>query len=71
MSDTAFELGRRSPRIARLAIAPCPSAIRWALRIVTLGLFSTATAVGVSLGLGAPEISPTSVVHQHVALAER
>jgi hypothetical protein len=38
---------------------------------VTLGLFSVAPAVGVSLGFGAPEISPTSVVHQHVALAER
>jgi hypothetical protein len=71
MSDTAFELGRRSPRIARLTIAPSPSAIRWALRVVTLGLFSAATAFGVSLGLSAPQISPTSAVHQHVALADR
>ena len=54
MSDTAFEFGRRTPRIARLARAPS-SLIRWMLRIVTLGLFGVATPVGVSLGLSAPE----------------
>ena len=70
MSDTAFELGRRIPRVARLAIARS-SLIRWILRIVTVGLFGAATAAGVSLGMSAPEISPTSVVHQHVALSDR
>jgi hypothetical protein len=31
-------------------------------------LFGVATAIGVNLGIGAPEISPTSVVnHDHVA----
>ena len=70
MSDTAIEVGRRIPRIARLAIAPS-SLIRWLLRIVTVGLFGAATTVGVSLGMNAPEISPTSVVQQHVALSDR
>ena len=70
MSDTAFEIGRRIPRVARLAIAPS-SLIRWILRIVTVGLFGVATAAGVSLGMSAPEISPTSVVHQQVALSDR
>jgi hypothetical protein len=70
MSDTAFELGRRIPRVARLAIAPS-FLIRWILRIVTVGLFGAATAVGVGLGMSAPEISPTFEVHQHVALSDR
>jgi len=70
MSDTAFEVGRRTPRIARLAGAPS-SLIRWMLRIVTVSLFSAATVVGVSLGIGAPEISPTSMVQQPVALSDR
>jgi hypothetical protein len=70
MSDTAFELGRRIPRIARLAVAPS-SLIRLMLRIVTVGLFGAATALGVTLGMSAPEISPTSVVHQRVALSDR
>ena len=70
MSDTAFEVGRRTPRIARLARAPS-SLIRWMLRIVTVGLFGAATLVGVSLGMGAPEISPTSMVQQPVALSDR
>lgn len=70
MSDTAFEVGRRTPRIARLARAPS-SLIRWMLRIVTVGLFGAATLVGVSLGMSAPEISPTSTVQQHVALSDR
>jgi hypothetical protein len=71
MTDTAFEFGRRIPRIARLAIGPSPSLIRWTLRIVTVGLFGAATAVGVSLGMSAPEITPTPVVNQHVALSDR
>jgi hypothetical protein len=71
MTDTAFELGRRIPRVARLAIAPSPSLIRWTLRIVTLGLFGAATAVGVNLGMSAPEVAPTPVVNQHVALSDR
>ena len=70
MSDTAFEVGRRAPRIARLALASS-SLIRWMLRIVTVGLFGAATLVGVSLGMSAPEISPTSMVQQHVALSDR
>ena len=70
MSDTAFEVGRRTPRIARLARAPS-SLIRWMLRIVTVSLFSAATVVGVSLGMSAPEISPTSMVQQPVALSDR
>ena len=70
MSDTAFEIGRRIPRIARLAVAPA-FLIRWMLRIVTVGLFSAATVVGVSLGMSAPEISPTSMVQQPVALSDR
>jgi hypothetical protein len=41
------------------------------LRIVTVSLFSAATVVGVSLGLSAPEISPTSMVQQPVALSDR
>jgi hypothetical protein len=71
MTDTAFELGRRIPRIARVAIAPSPSWIRWTLRIVTVGLFGVATAVGVSLGMSAPEIAPTPVVNQHLSLSDR
>jgi hypothetical protein len=31
--------------------------------MVTVTLFGVATAIGVNLGIGAPEISPTSVVH--------
>ena len=70
MSDTAFEVARRAPRIPRLAVAPS-SLIRWMLRIVTVGLFGAATAVGVSLGMSAPEIAPTSMVQQHTALSDR
>ena len=70
MSDTAFEVGRRIPRIARLAVTPA-SLVRWMLRIVTVGLFGAATVVGVTLGMNAPEISPTSMVQQHVALSDR
>ena len=71
MTDTAFELGRRIPRVARLAIAPSPSLVRWMLRIVTAGLFGVATAVGVNLGMSAPEITPTPVANQHLALSDR
>ena len=67
MSDAALDYRRRIPRIAQLSTAS-PTLIRWTLRIVTVMLFGTATAVGVNLGIGAPEVSPTSVVHHgHVA----
>jgi hypothetical protein len=61
MSDAALDFGRRIPRIARLSVAVSPSLIRWTLRLVTLLLFSAATAVGVNVGMDAPEISPMSV----------
>ena len=67
MSDSAYELGSRIPRIARLSVAAPPLLIRWSLRIVTVGLFGVATVVGVSLGMSAPDISPTPVVRDHVA----
>jgi hypothetical protein len=67
MSDTALELGCRIPRAARPHVAASPSLIRWTLRIVTTLLFSAATAFGISLGMSAPEISPTPVVQHHVA----
>lgn len=63
MSDAALDFGRRIPRLARLSVAVSPSLIRWTLRLVTLLLFGAATALGVSLGMNAPEIPPTSVVH--------
>jgi hypothetical protein len=63
MSDAALDFGRRIPRLARPSVAVSPSLIRWTLRLVTLLLFGAATAVGVSLGMNAPEIPPTSVVH--------
>jgi hypothetical protein len=66
MSDTAIEFGRRIPRITRLSLAASPFLIRWTLRVVTLILFSAATAFGISLGMSGPEISPASVV-QHDA----
>ena len=71
MSDAAYELGSRIPRIARLSVAAPPSLIRWTLRILTVGLFGAATAVGVSLGMSAPDISPTSVVHHDAAASDR
>lgn len=68
MSDAALDYRRRIPRIARLSVTASPTLIRWTLRIVTVMLFGTATAIGVNLGIGAPEVSPTSVVHHdHVA----
>jgi hypothetical protein len=63
MSDAALDFGRRFPRIARLSLAVSPSLIRLTLRLVTLLLFGAATAVGVNVGMNAPEIAPTSVVH--------
>ena len=63
MSDAALDFGRRFPRIARLSVAVSPSLIRWTLRLVTLLLFGAATAFGVNVGMNAPEIAPTSVVH--------
>ena len=68
MSDAALDYRRRIPRITRFSITASPSLIRWTLRILTVTLFGAATAIGVNLGVGAPEISPTSVVnHDHVA----
>jgi hypothetical protein len=64
MSDAALDYGRRIPPIARLSVAASPSLIRWTLRLVTVLLFGTATALGVNVGMNAPEISPTSVVQQ-------
>jgi hypothetical protein len=63
MSDAALDFGRLFPRIARHSVAVSPSLIRWTLRLVTLLLFGAATAVGVNVGMNAPEIAPTSVVH--------
>jgi hypothetical protein len=68
MSDAALDYQRRIPRITRSSITPSPSLIRWTLRTLTVLLFGAATAIGVNLGIGAPEISPTSVVyHDRVA----
>jgi hypothetical protein len=67
MSDTALDYRRRIPLITRPSVGPSPSLIRWSLRIVTVMLFSAATAFGVSLGVSAPETSPTSVVQHPVA----
>ena len=63
MSEAALTFARRIPRIGRLSVAASPSLIRWTLRLVTLLLFGAATAVGMNVGMDAPEISPTSVVH--------
>jgi hypothetical protein len=68
MSDAALDYRRRIPRITRFSITASPSLVRWTLRTLTVILFGAATAVGVNLGIGAPELSPTSVVHHdHVA----
>ena len=67
MSDTAVDYRRRIPLIARSSVAASPSLIRWSLRIVTVLLFGAATVFGVSLGMSAPETSPTLVVQHHVA----
>ena len=63
MSDAALDFARQIPRISRLSVVVSPSLIRWTLRLVTLLLFVAATAVGVNVGINAPEVSPTSVVH--------
>jgi hypothetical protein len=67
MSDAALDYRRRIPRIWRSSITASPSLIRWTLRIVTVTLFGAATAIGVNLGVSAPDISPTVVQHGHVA----
>jgi hypothetical protein len=68
MSDAALDYRRRIPRVVRPSVTASPSLIRWTLRIMTVMLFGAATAIGVNLGIAAPEISPTSVVHNdHVA----
>ena len=65
MSNTAFDITGTGSLVSRgSSVAPSPSLIRWTLRTVTFLLFGAATAVGVNLGMGAPEISPASVV-QH------
>jgi hypothetical protein len=64
MSDAALDYRRRIPPLTRPFAAASPSLIRWTLRTVTVLLFAAATAIGVNLGIGAPEISPTVVVHQ-------
>lgn len=66
MSDTTLDYRRPIPHITPPSLAASPSLIRWSLRIVTVLLFGAATAFGVSLGMSAPEISPTSVVPQNV-----
>jgi hypothetical protein len=67
MSDAALDCRRRIPHIALSPTAVSPSLIRWTLRLVTVMLFGAATAIGVSLGLSAPESSPTLAVDHHVA----
>jgi hypothetical protein len=67
MSEAALTFARRIPRIGRLSVAASPSLIRWTLRLVTLLLFGAATAVGVNVGMDAPEISPAVVHHDSVA----
>ncbi|HET8915520.1 MAG TPA: hypothetical protein VFM91_07445 [Propionibacteriaceae bacterium] len=63
MSDAALDYRRRIPRITRSSVSLSPSLVRWTLRSLTVVLFGAATAIGVNLGIGAPEISPTSVAH--------
>jgi hypothetical protein len=70
MSDTALDYRRRIPRNMRPSLTASPSLIRWSLRIMTVMLFGAATAIGVSLGTGAPEIPPTSVLAHYVAQSE-
>jgi hypothetical protein len=67
MSDAAIEFGRRIPPTMWLSVAASTSLIRWTLRIVTTLLFGAATVFGISLGMSAPDISPTPVVRGHVA----
>jgi hypothetical protein len=67
MSDAALEYQRRIPRITRSSVTASPSLIRWTLRIVTVTLFGAATAIGVNLGVSAPDMSPAVVHNSHVA----
>jgi hypothetical protein len=71
MSNAALEYRHRIPRIARPSVAASPSLIRWILRTVTFLLFGAATAIGVNLGMSAPEMSPASVVQHDVMSADR
>jgi hypothetical protein len=67
MSDAALDYQRRIPRITRSSVTASPSLIRLTLRIVTVTLFGAATAIGVNLGVSAPDISPAVVHNGHVA----
>jgi hypothetical protein len=67
MSDTTLDYRRPIPHITRSSLAASPSLVRWSLRIVTVLIFAAATAFGVSVGMGAPETSPTSLVQQNTA----
>jgi hypothetical protein len=71
MSNAAVDYRHRIPRIARPSAAASPSLIRWTLRTVTVLLFGAATAIGVNLGISAPEISPASVVQHDTVSADR
>jgi hypothetical protein len=71
MSNAAVDYGHRIPRTARPSVAASPSLIRWTLRTVTVLLFGAATAIGVNLGISAPEISPASVVQHDTVSADR
>jgi hypothetical protein len=71
MSDAALDYRRRIPRVARPSAAASPSQIRWLLRTLTVILFGAATAVGVNLGVSAPEVSPASVVNHQAASPDR
>jgi hypothetical protein len=71
LSNAAVDYRHRIPRIARPSVAASPSLIRWTLRTVTIVLFGAATAIGVNLGMSAPEISPASVAHHNVPSPDR
>jgi hypothetical protein len=71
MSHAALDYRHRIPRIERSSVAASPSLIRWTLRTVSVVLFAGATALGVNLGMSAPEVSPASIVHHDVASPDR
>jgi hypothetical protein len=71
MSNAAVDYRHRIPRVARPSVAASPSLIRWTLRTVTVVLFGVATAIGVNLGISAPENSPASVVQHDMVSADR
>jgi hypothetical protein len=71
MSHAALDYRHRIPRIERSSVAASPSLIRWTLRTVTVVLFAGATALGVNLGMSAPEVSPASIVQHDVASPDR